>query len=169
MTVRWRSMKRQFMFTVFLALCLLVLAATGVVLAGRMNAWRSDMSDPGGHLSVTDSDTSALGGFSAPPLSVEPVLSERIMPPGLLTRDDYRTLYAQANGLLSEGVHYRQNEIQVPAEYEPGKVGYVNVVASDTITKALQNYADFNNGVLFYRFFGLRPSFPRGLLPQSKW
>ena len=94
------------------------------------------MITPGGEVAVERPDVSVVGGFA----SVDSVLSlwSSSRPPSHLTREDYQDIHSEAEPLLDRGVEFRTHEIQI--------------VPADTITNALQNYADFNDGELFYGF-----------------
>lgn len=116
---------------------------------GKMVLDRGVIAGPLSPYQLTDSGLSSVGGYSEVPGALG--LDQQMKPPAMLARQDYQDVYDQAAGLLSQGVHFRTQEIQIPIEYN-GQTGYVNLLASSTITMALQNYADFNDGDLFYDF-----------------
>lgn len=112
------------------------LAISAVTLAEIAGESNLEMSDSAGNL-ISDPDLSAVGGFSTAP-GGEVTLRHQIRPPSMLTRQDYQDVYEEAKELLGIGVTFRTAEIQI--------------VPSTTITQALQNYENFNDGEYFYRF-----------------
>ncbi|MFN8445751.1 MAG: hypothetical protein U0175_33485 [Caldilineaceae bacterium] len=62
-------------------------------------------------------------------------------PPALLARQDYQKVYDQAQALLAVGRDFRQTDLQLPPTCSGANVG-----------DCQKNYADFNNGRIFYRF-----------------
>jgi hypothetical protein len=96
---------------------------------------RADMTDPGGNVTLSEGDFSAVGGLSSAD-GVSMMSASR--PPSHLTSADYQAIHGQARPLLDRGVDFRTNEI--------------SIVPADTLEHALQNYADFNDGELFYDF-----------------
>ncbi len=59
--------------------------------------------------------------------------------PALLARQDYQKVYEQAQALLTTGLAFRQNELQLP-------------LACRTPAECQLNYEDFNNGELYDSF-----------------
>lgn len=126
-------MKNKPLIKVFglLAILVLGLAFVQTGLAGKLFR----MITPGGEIAVDEPDVSAVGGYASVD-SMNLLSSSR--PPSHMISEDYQTIHTKAATLLSAGVNFRINEI--------------SIVPADTITNALKNYADFNNGDLFYGF-----------------
>ncbi|MBV7335945.1 hypothetical protein KFU94_48450, partial [Chloroflexi bacterium TSY] len=81
---------------------------------------------------------SAMGEFSVgDDLSIFPVS----LPPSHLAQQDYQNVHDQARALLDIGLNFRLIDLQLPPTCSGADVG-----------DCQQNYSDFNNGRIFYRY-----------------
>lgn len=125
-------MKYKPILKVLMILVVLGLVFTQTGLASRL---LDMMADPGGNVTLSESDFSVVGGFSSVD---EASLESSSRPPSHLTLEDYQPIHREAQALLKQGLYFRKEKI--------------SIVPADTLEHALQNYADFNDGALFHGF-----------------
>lgn len=139
-------------------LYLLLLLLTVLSVAPTQPLWGGPVSQNAGPTLV--GDTNAIGAVvaAANRTTVQPALRSQ----SILTRDDYRRIYAQAQSLLATGANFRLNNLQLPPSCQ-------------TLEECKLNYQNFNSGQLFYGFCsdydrispsGLCPGDTPGAWPQ---
>ncbi|MBN2005134.1 MAG: Ig-like domain-containing protein [Anaerolineae bacterium] len=116
----------------FLLALLLIFTQTGLAGPWAAPLWGS----------YTGAGASAIGGTSG---GSGFTLVGASYPPSRLSRADYQQFYNEAVKLYNTGYNFRYN--QLTADPVGGELRYGSV-----ITKVIQNYADFNDGALFYDF-----------------
>ena len=131
-------MKHKSISTTSAILVALVLIFTPIGLAGGPvnTTGPARTGSPNDNVTLDEADFSPVGGFSGVDSSLSLWSASR--PPSHLTEPDYQAIYTEAKPLLDRGIQFRTTEIQI--------------VPANTITDALQNYSNFNEGELFYTF-----------------
>ena len=120
-----------------LALVLLITLQAG---GSRLYAQQgTEMTNSNGQ-SLTVSGVSGISGFSKVGNNGQSV-SPNLPPPAVLARQDYQNLYDQAQALLTIGLDFRLNELQLPPSCTGATVG-----------DCQKSYQDFNAGRVYYRY-----------------
>ncbi|MEZ4514739.1 MAG: Ig-like domain-containing protein [Chloroflexota bacterium] len=146
-------------FSISLLLLLLV-AGLGLVASSA-----AQTSEPA---KLTAADFSPLGATSSDPTGSLTLTSDSA-PPTKLTRQDYLDAYNMAQALLGTGSHFRSRELQ---RLDPATCVANNDdpdACSFSVTGIENNYLDFSNGRLYWRFCADydEPYVGVGAIPQA--
>ena len=117
---------------------------------------------------LTAADFSPLGATSSDPTGSLTLTSDSA-PPTKLTKQDYLDAYTLAQALLDTGSHFRSRELQ---RLDPATCVANNNdpdACSFSVTGIQNNYLDFNNGRLYWRFCADydEPYVGVGAIPQN--